>query len=173
MSVLVVLVVGSFALLLWGSAAVHDAYDEEPMWLVAPYAEPFRSVVGVALCVGVGLAVGQGARAAPATRRQQLVVVVVLGASIALALELSSAVYYDQISGQLFVATPLGHRSEFDFSATQDGVCVEAMVDGRFWWEVNGDGFVPRFLPLPRRDGEVRAALKRLPPDACPTAIER
>jgi hypothetical protein len=82
-------------------------------------------------------------------------------------LELCSSVYYDQVNGQLFVATPLGHRAEIDLRSTEDGICVEAELNGQFVWQINGSTFVPALLPLPRSDTELKAALLRPAPNAC------
>lgn len=127
-------------------------FDEPPFWATAYYAEPWATLllVAVALCVMLGLRwVLFAPRLHLAWRLATGALVIV--ASLLVAIELGTAVSFDVVRGEFVISESLfvTPRTELDFPNTTDAVCLHADLRGFFTWYLNGIPVHPRLLPLP------------------------
>lgn len=137
-------------------------FDEPPFWATAYYAEPWATLflVVVALLVLLGLAWAVFARKVHWARRL-LTGALVIAASLLIAVELGTAVSFDYVDGRFRISESLfvTPRTDLDFDATTDAVCLHADVRGFFTWYLNGIPVHPRLLPLPFAPSDLETKL--------------
>ncbi len=150
----------------WFSDRINDLHDQEPTWVVASYSEPWRSLLAIVV-LSVGFVLVSRARLRNRTRVGVVSwFALIAGLGLLTSLELGSAIFYDAITGRIYVGTLLGRRVDIDLPSNEDGVCVRAELGG-VHWSVNGKEFYPRLLPLPLSSEKLEAVLLRPPPPDC------
>jgi hypothetical protein len=155
--------VSCFALNVW----VNHQYLADGPWVVAQYAEPFRSALVVGSVVGMSFVAWRAYGGDGSRLRRVAAMVAACTLSFAMCLEAGMGVLYHPITGELSIAAFPWTRARLQFPHTEDGVCVRAALDGFYTWYLNGKPVHPRLLPLPLEARELKEALRRPMPDEC------
>jgi len=132
---------------------VDKLYVNDPYWLVARYSDPWRTaaVAGVVL-----LALAVSVRAAraelPLSWPRFFATVAALVFGLAICLELTTAVHFNDALGDLYVHTLVFRRAKISLGSEK---CVRADFTSPFAWRLNGVSLHPRLLPLPYESNAV------------------
>jgi hypothetical protein len=134
----------------WAARGVDKLYAADAYWLVAAYAEPWRTgavctVAVVTLAVSV---IAAGARP-PHSWREFVAAAGAMCAGFAVSLELTRAVHFNGVIGELYVHMLVFRRAKVSFASDHGGRCVHADVSNPFVWRLNGSSIRPRLLPVP------------------------
>ena len=146
--------VGVFLLLRY----TNRLYASDGPWLVAEYAEPFRSLF---LLVLVSVSAWLALRAARAASPKAVAGMLgLLGAGLALGAELGMGLFFHPISGEFSVTAGTFSRVEFRLPIAETGPCFASDTRGLFRWSLDGHRFCPRLLPLPLESKRLEAGLR-------------
>jgi len=154
---LVALTEGSVA---WAARSVDKLYAADPYWFVAAYTEPWRTTVTAGV-IFLSLAVSlNAARARPLSWRRSVATAALLLSGLAICIELTRAVHFNDALGELYVHTFVFRRAKVSVGRG-NGACLRADFDNPFVWRLNGTSIHPRLLPLPYESSAVVSRLTR------------
>lgn len=146
----------------WGARGVERLYAADAYWLVAAYAEPWRTAAVSAVVVSTLAVSVSAATARPALSwARTLATSVVMIAGLAVCLELTRAVHLNDALGQLYVHTFVLRRAKVSFERDERGWCLRSDLSSPFTWRLNGNPIHPRLLPLPYESNAVVTRLSR------------
>jgi hypothetical protein len=129
---------------------VEAFYAADPHWFTATYAEPLRTfafsaVVLLSLGAPMSVALAGGAPAPTRLRSSAAITLV----SLAVCVELTTSVHFNDALGQIYVHTFVYRRSKVSLTKGERGWCVNADLSNPFVWRLNGTSLHPKLLPLP------------------------
>jgi hypothetical protein len=151
----------------WAARGIDKVYLADPYWLVAAYAEPWRTAA-VSVVVDLSLAVSvSAARARYLSWPEFLAAAAALASSIAICLELTTAVHFNDALGELYLHTFVFRRAKVSFEKGDSAWCLRAELGNPFVWRLYGTSIHPRLLPLPYESSAVVGRLLR-PSPGCP-----
>jgi hypothetical protein len=153
----------------WAARGVDKLYASDPYWLVAAYAEPWRTAATVGVVL-LSLAVSLSAARArqPLSWPRFLATGALLVSGLAICLELTRAVHFNDALGDLYVHTFVFRRAKVSLGRGS-GACLRSDFGNPFTWRLNGKSVHPRLLPLPY---ESSAVVSRLSRASCRRAAE-
>ncbi|MEO7033652.1 MAG: hypothetical protein ABI548_07205 [Polyangiaceae bacterium] len=136
-------------------------FDEPPFWATAYYAEPWATLFQVVVVVLVLLGLRRAVFARIHLTIRFATAILAIAASLLVAIELGTAVSFDYVDGRFRISESLfvTPRTDLDFDATTDAVCLHADVRGFFTWYLNGIPVHPRLLPLPFAPSDLETKL--------------
>jgi hypothetical protein len=135
--------------------AVDKLYAADPYWLAAGYAEPWRSAaVSAVVVLSFAIAVVAARARRPFSWPRFFATLAAMASGVAICVESTTAVHFNEALGELYVHTLLFRRSKVSF-ARGDGQCLSADFDSPFVWSVNGISIHPRLLPLPYESSQL------------------
>jgi hypothetical protein len=129
---------------------VAALYAADPHWFVATYAEPSRSVafsLVMLLSFGGAMSVALARRSSSPRRLYSTAAAMIAG--LAVCLELTTAVHFNDALGHVYLHTFVYRRSEVSLGSGSGGWCVNAHLQNPFVWWLNGRSIHPKLLPLP------------------------
>jgi hypothetical protein len=129
---------------------VEALYAADPHWFTATYAEPLRTVAFsavVLLSLGAPMSVALARGAPTPARRRASAAITLVG--LAVCVELTTSVHFNDALGQIYVHTFVYRRSEVSFTKRDRSWCVNADLRDPFVWRLNGTSLHPKLLPLP------------------------
>lgn len=142
----VVVGLGTFA----ASRYSNGLYDQEPLNVVAQYAEPWRTLATALVLSGVAFVLLLAALDTARPQRMRASCAILLAiAGLALCIELGMGVHLNTTTGQLHVATLFFERNHLDLPSSPDGVCARADLANPLVWRFGDQSLYPRLLPLP------------------------
>jgi hypothetical protein len=145
----------------WAARGVDKLYAADPYWLVAAYAEPWRTSVAAGVIV-LSLAVSLSAARArqPLSWQRIAATAAVLFSGLAICMELTRAVHFNDALGEIYVHTFVFRRAKVSVWGG-NGACLHADFESPFVWRLNGTSIHPRLLPLPYESSAVVSRLTR------------
>ena len=151
----------------WAARGVDKLYAADPYWFVAAYAEPWRTAATAGVAI-LSLAVSLNAARSrqPLSWPRFLANAGLLLSGLAICLELTRAVHFNDALGELYVHMFVFRRAKVSLGTGNDA-CLRADVDNPFVWRLNGTSIHPRLLPLPYESSAIVSRLARATP-RCP-----
>jgi hypothetical protein len=145
----------------WAARGIDKLYLADPYWLVAAYAEPWRTAAAsVVVVLSLAVAVS-AARARHLSWPQFLAAAAALASGLAICLELTTAVHFNDALGELYLHTFVFRRAKVSFEKGDSAWCLRADFGTPFVWRLNGTSIHPRLLPLPYESSAVVGRLLR------------
>jgi hypothetical protein len=144
-------------------------YIADGPWVVAQYAEPFRSALVLGSVLGMSFAVWRACAGKGGRLRRIATGGVACAVSFALCLEAGMGVLYHPITRELSITAFPWARGKLQLPHTEDGVCVRAGLDGFYTWYLNDKPVHPRLAALATRRAEAERGAQ--PADAARVSV--